>query len=239
MKRKWLTVLCLVVVAMLLTGCDSQQQPNQTFAEVTQYLGPAVTDTPIPVNNDLTGVSDGDATNGDGSSVFADNPYVVDPSANTDTNADANTVADSALGEEGGQNSDAIVYGQADAEATVYPYAGSSPIPLIPVDAPSPTPRTELAFTYVPYEVTSLGLSFQGPAGWVPDDSVNEMYTLTEPEEQIKDGQLGVINLYAVPVNSNAAAARTAAVFFTKPINIPPKIFFKTTRHSTLITVIC
>ncbi|HNW85726.1 MAG TPA: hypothetical protein PLP25_09745 [Candidatus Limiplasma sp.] len=199
MKRKWLTVLCLLAVAALLTGCDSQQQTGQTFAEVTQYLGPAVTDTPVPVNSDVTGVSDGDTT-GDGSdSIFADNPYVVDPSADTAADPDAQA----ALGEESGQTSDTVVYGQADADATVYPYAGSSPIPLIPIDAPSPTPRTALAFTYVPYDVTSLGLSFQAPAGWVPDDSVNEMYTLTEPEAQIKDGQLGVINVYAVPVNSN------------------------------------
>ena len=191
MKRKWLAVLCLVMVAALLTGCEGQQQPNQTFAEVTQYLGPAATDTPVPVNNDVSGVSDG------GDSVFSNNPYVVDPAA--DATVDPN--AETALGEE--DAGDTVVYGQADADATIYPYAGSSPIPLDPVDAPSPTPRSALTFTYVPYDVTSLGVSFDGPAGWVPDDSVSETYTLTEPEAQIKDKQLGIINIYAVPVNSN------------------------------------
>lgn len=200
MKRKLLAVLFLITVAALLTGCDGQQ-PSQTFTEVTQYLGPAATDTPVPVNNDVSGVSDGSAT---GDSVFSNNPYVVDPAANATTDPDAQA----ALGEETTQSgadaaNDTIVYGQATADATVYPYAGSSPIPLDPVDAPSPTPRSALAFTYVPYDVTSLGLSFDGPAGWVADDSVSETYTLTEPEAQIKDGQLGIINIYAVPVNSN------------------------------------
>jgi len=204
MKRKWLAVLCLIAVAALLTGCDGQQQPTQTFAEVTQYLGPAATNTPVPVNNDVTGVSDG-STTGDGSdSVFSNNPYIVDPS--TDATADPN--ADAALGEEGAQtgsdaSNDTIVYGQANADSTVYPYAGSSPIPLDPVDAPSPTPRSALAFTYVTYNVATLGLSFDGPADWVADESVSETYTLTEPEAQIKDGQLGIINIYAVPVNSS------------------------------------
>ena len=58
MKRKWLATLCLLSVAVFLTGCSKQQSPTQTFAEVTQYLGPAAT--AVPVNNDLTGVSDGD-----------------------------------------------------------------------------------------------------------------------------------------------------------------------------------
>ena len=198
MKRKLLAVLCLIVVAAFLTGCSNQTQPTQTFTEVTQYLGPASTATAVPVNSNPSGVSDGDSEAG---SVFSNNPYVVD-----DATTDEDTAA---LGEEDNQDDgtysdgDTIVYGQQNADATVYPYAGSSPIPLDPVDAPTATPRTAVTFTYVPYDVTSLGLSFEAPAGWVPDDSVSEMYTLTEPEQQIKDGQLGILSVYAVPVNNN------------------------------------
>jgi hypothetical protein len=186
MKRKWLAALCLVMIAALLSACDGQQPSNQTFTEVTQYLGPTSTASPVP-----------SAVPADGNSVFSNNPYV----ANTDqgfSEADA-------LGEEDGQDNGvyddgAIANGQAD--TTVYPYAGSSPIPLEPVDAPSPTPRQALSFTYVQYDIPALGLSFEGPAGWVPDTTVSEMYTLTEPEQQIKDGQLGILKLYASPVSS-------------------------------------
>lgn len=194
MKRKWIGALSLLLAAALLTGCESQQ-PAQTFAEVTQYLGPA-TATPVPVNSNVAGVSDASSANTD-ESIFSDNPYL-------DTGA-ADPQAGDALNEEsvGNDSGDTVVYGAPDADATVYPYAGSSPIPLLPVDAPSPTPRSALTFTYVPYEATALGLSFEAPAGWVPDDTVSEAYTLSEPQEQIKDGQLGVLNVYAIPVNNN------------------------------------
>jgi len=189
MKRKWLAVLCLVLVAALLSGCDGQQQSNQTFTEVTQYLGPTSTDTPVPA-------SDSGTTAGD--SVFSDNPYTAA--------TDASYSAQDALNEESYQDNGVYddgtgVYGQAD--TTVYPYAGSTPIPLTPIDAPTPTPRQALTFTYVQYDIASLKLSFEGPAGWTPDESVNEMFTLTEPEQQIKDGQLGIIKIYATPVSSN------------------------------------
>lgn len=205
MKRKWLAMLSLVAVALLLTACAGEQQPSQTFAEVTQYLGPATANTAVPVNNNPVGVSDG--TSG-GDSVFAENPYAAD-GATADETDGTDPNADAALGEEDNQDNGtfadtgAVVYGQADPDATVYPYAGSSPIPLLPIDAPSPTPRSALAFTYVQYDVAALGLSFEGPAGWVPDESVTETYTLTEPEQQLKDGQLGILTLYAVPVNTN------------------------------------
>ena len=200
MKRKWLAALSLLMAAALLSGCTAQQPTTQTFAEVTQYLGVAPTATPVPVDQAA------DAADADGQSVFASNPYAL-----TDETADPN--AEAALGEEDFADDgvldtgDTVVYGAPDPDATVYPYAGSSPIPLDPVDAPTATPRAPLTFTYVPYTLTALGVSFDGPAGWIPDESVNEMFTLSEPVEQIKDGQLGVVTLYAVPVNSNYTEA--------------------------------
>lgn len=201
MKRKWLAALCLLMAAVLLSACTAQQPATQTFAEVTQYLGPAPTEaaTPEPATGDTGDTGD----NAGGDSVFASNPFAVNDGS-TDPNAAA------ALNEEdnGASNeNDTVVYGAPDPDATVYPYAGSSPIPLDPVDAPTATPRAPLTFTYVPYTATALGLTFEAPAGWVPDESVNEMFTLSEPEQQIKDGQLGIVTLYAVPVNSNYTEA--------------------------------
>ncbi len=198
MRRKWLAVLCLLAVAVLLTGCNGQQDSGtQTFTEVTQYLGPTNTATPSPTANT--------SSDGNSDSVFSNNPYMVD---NTAADADADFTAADALGEEDSQDNGVyddttIVYGQADADATVYPYAGSTPIPLLPIDAPTPTPRAPLSFTYVAYNVPSLGLSFEGPAGWVADASVDGIYTLTEPEQQMKDNQLGIVTLSASPVTAN------------------------------------
>lgn len=197
MNRKWLLAMSLLAALALLTACDAQQQTPQTFAEVTQYLGPAPTATAVPVSADAGG-----------DSVFSSNPYVLGAEDGAEDG-----VAQAALGEEDNQDNgvfeeDAtVVYGMTDAETTYYPYAGSTPIPLSPVDAPSPTPRAPITFTYVPYAVAALGVTFEGPAGWIPDESINEMFTLTEPEQQIKAGQLGTVTVYAVPVNSNYSEA--------------------------------
>ncbi len=212
MRRKWLAVLCLLAVAVLLTGCNGQQDSGtQTFTEVTQYLGPTNTATPV-----VTASASND------SSVFSNNPYVVD---NTATDSDAGFTASDALGEEDNQDTGVyddttVVYGQADADATVYPYAGSSPIPLLPIDAPSPTPRAALSFTYVAYNVPSLGLSFEGPAGWVANASVDGIYTLTEPEQQMKDNQLGIVTLSASPVTANYSETELATEIKSRLNNI-------------------
>jgi hypothetical protein len=214
MKRKWLAALCLLCAAAMLTACSGGGQPqsNQVFTEVTQYLGPTatVTETPVPVNTDLTGVSDGTPVDTGDGSIFSQNPYVA---ANADNQG---FTPQDAMNEEAGQADDtvatdapsdqtgALVYGQdTTADSTVYPYAGSSPIPLDPIDAPTPTPRPTLTFTYVDYSAAKLGLNFKGPAGWVSDESVDGVFTLTEPAEQVKDGQAGIVNVYASPVSSN------------------------------------
>jgi hypothetical protein len=200
MKRKWLAALSLVMAALLLTACTAQQPSTQTFAEVTQYLGPAPTATQAPVSQPADSAADG------GQSVFASNPFDV-ADGEADPDAEAALLEEENADDGVYDGGDTVVYGAPDPNATVYPYAGSSPIPLNPVDAPTATPRAPLSFTYVPYAATALGLTFDGPAGWVPDESVNEAFTLSEPEQQLKDGQLGVINLYAVPVNSNYTEA--------------------------------
>ena len=92
---------------------------------------------------------------------------------------------------------------QSGSDATAYPYTGATPIPLDPIDAPTPTPQAPLNFTYITYSPATVGVSFDAPAGWIADDTYNEVFTLLEPESQIKNGQLGIINVYAVPVTSN------------------------------------
>ncbi len=201
MKRPFKLMLLLVMVLVTLSSCAGtpNKQP-QVYEEVTQRLGPAQTPSPTPDVPQDTGDADPEG----GQSVFASNPY--------DLSSDF--TAEDAMGEEDfmddgvydetdtGANTDPLAAYSSGAQ-TVYPYAGSTPIPLDPVDMPSPTPHAPLAFTYVDYAVANLGLTFQGPAGWIPDESDSQAFILSEPEMQVRDGQQALLKIYAVPVNSN------------------------------------
>lgn len=71
--------------------------------------------------------------------------------------------------------------------ATAYSRAGATPIPLDPVDMPTPTPRPALAFTYSRYTANKLGISFESVAGYEVDESQPDTYILKEPEALVKD----------------------------------------------------
>lgn len=61
-------------------------------------------------------------------------------------------------------------------------YAGATPIPLDPIDMPSPTPKPELAFSFGPVEATNLGISFEAPQGWLVDTSSPDAIVLMDPQ---------------------------------------------------------
>ena len=197
MKRQWKIILCLVLVLAALSGCSDSGNSPQVYEEVTQYIGPSATNTPKPAQNNPSQQNEG--------SIFANNPYNMDGDGFTPE--DALGEEDYFEAEDSGDVYDqpgSIFLGQGmDAGATRYPYAGSTPIPLDPVDMPPPTARAPLVFAFVPYNISSLGLTFEGPAGWYPDESVTEQFTLSEPENQVKDNQQCVIKINASLVNSN------------------------------------
>lgn len=196
MKRQWKLALCLMMAALLLTSCSGSGAPNQTvFPEITQNLGlPQVTDVPTP--EPTAEPTPEPATNDDGS-VFTDNPFDGEPEySETDP-----------LTEESYQEpvdlSDSISGNYTVVEETEHTYAGSTPIPLDPVDMPTPTPRPPITFNYVTYTAGSLGLTFEAPSGWIADDSLTEVYSVIEPAEQMMGGQQCVVTIVAVPVNTN------------------------------------
>ncbi|MDO5022055.1 MAG: hypothetical protein Q4E07_01785 [Eubacteriales bacterium] len=82
-------------------------------------------------------------------------------------------------------------------------YAGSSPIPIDPVDMPTPTPRQALTFTYAKYTADKLGLSFESIAGYEVDDTQPNVYILNEPASMVKDNFPVQITLSVVPVGNN------------------------------------
>lgn len=61
-------------------------------------------------------------------------------------------------------------------------YAGATPVVIDPIDKPTATPVPPLTFTYQVYDATKLHLAFEGPVGWVVDESANDTYVLTNPD---------------------------------------------------------
>ncbi len=192
MKRTALVLLCLAAFVLLLTGCQSQ--PEDVIPEVTQFIGPAATDTPAPTTTPTETV---EATFTEEDALAEEDTTLNEPATNV--GFDAGLEAQTSLFTSANVST--------DADATTYPYTGSAPIPLDPIDAPTPTPKAPLNFTYITYSPTTVGVTFEAPAGWIPDETYNEVFTLSEPESQMKDGQLGIINVYAVPVVSDYSIA--------------------------------
>ena len=78
-------------------------------------------------------------------------------------------------------------------------YAGATPVVIDPIDKPTPTPLPALNFTYVTYEANALHLTFEGPAGWVPDESEADTYRLTNPDPSMD--YAATLTVRAIPVN--------------------------------------
>ena len=88
--------------------------------------------------------------------------------------------------EEGGdeeflENLSNIVDVQTPAPTMKSEYAGATPVLVDPIDKPTPTPLPPLTFSYQKYTASALHLTFEGPVGWVEDDSMPDTYILTNP----------------------------------------------------------
>ena len=186
MKRNWKLLLCLMTALVMLTACSGKPS-GEEFPDITQAIGPTATPavpTAPPVQGEVIS----------GESIFDQNPYLEEEFTEEDILAEENYVDPE--------------YGVLEeytpaVEGTVYPYAGSTPIPLDPVDMPTPTPRPDLKFSYADYVASTVGVTFKGPVSWMVDESMPSMLVLSEPTNQVRDGQQCVITLSAEPVSSN------------------------------------
>lgn len=193
MKRNGKLVLCLLLALITLCSCTSKE-PKEDFPDITQAIVPTATPAPQvvePAGNDQP--TDSNTLPVGDPSIFSANPYMDDGSF---TEADA-------LGEENYEDPDESSYVAYAPDTTVYPYAGSTPIPLDPVDMPTPTPKPKLTYTYGAYTASTVGVTFEGPVNWSVDESQPSMLILSEPVTQIKDGQQCIITLSAEPVSGN------------------------------------
>ncbi|MBE0601703.1 MAG: hypothetical protein IH607_07930 [Firmicutes bacterium] len=191
MKRTALVLPCLAAFALLLSGCQNPQE--NIIPEVTQFIGPAATQTPTP----------SPAPEAEPAADFTEEDALAEEEGQVTETLTADFDAGLAA-----QTNLFNVSSTSSADATAYPYTGSTPIPLEPIDAPTPTPQAPLVFTYISYSPATVGVTFEAPAGWIPDETYNEVFTLTEPESQMKNGQLGILNVYAVPVISDYTQAQ-------------------------------
>ena len=84
--------------------------------------------------------------------------------------------------EEGGAAEAVYDNGVTPAPVMQSEYAGATPVKIDPVDKPTPTPLPTITFSYAAYTAANLHLTFEGPAGWIPNDSAADYYSLTNPD---------------------------------------------------------
>lgn len=80
-------------------------------------------------------------------------------------------------------------------------FAGATPVPIDPIDKPTATVVPPLTFTYTVYDATKLGLSFDGPIGWVVDDSASDTYIIYNPDPSVD--YAATLTLRATPVSAD------------------------------------
>ncbi|MBE5783163.1 MAG: hypothetical protein E7329_07620 [Clostridiales bacterium] len=80
-------------------------------------------------------------------------------------------------------------------------YAGATPIPLDPIDMPTPTPRPSLTFSYGAVMADRLGLAFEAPVGWYVDTTAADAIVLTDPVAY--DNVNATLTIRILPVDSD------------------------------------
>ncbi len=80
-------------------------------------------------------------------------------------------------------------------------YAGTTPIPIDPVDMPTPTPRPDLVFNYTAAMSSKLGLQFEMPNDWVVITDSDTTFAIQDPTE--RDNKRATLTITVAPVASN------------------------------------
>lgn len=88
-------------------------------------------------------------------------------------------------------------------------YAGATPIPLNPIDMPTPTPRPPLTFTYGDAVANNLKLSFQAPVGWQMDTSAADTLILQDPNAYDNVNAVMTVKITSVPSAYKLADTKT------------------------------
>lgn len=152
-------ILCLaLVMCALLTGACQQQQTFTTEVTAVPRQEQPVQQTEQAAQNLFSGTVVGSVNYDDGS---------YDPTQEEDTDT---------------EDVDEIAAAPTAAPTMQSEYAGATPVVIDPINKPTPTPLPPITFTYATYEAAALHLTFDAPAGWVPDESEPDSYTLINPD---------------------------------------------------------
>ena len=155
MKKKILCLVLALCAALVLTSCGQQQEefPNQPRQDSGANQQAAVMQEAAEPEEEAPVQSFN----------FDDGSY--NPASEEDESAE-----------------EIISSGVTSAPMIQSEYAGATPVKIDPVDKPTPTPLPAVAFSYTTYTASNLHLSFDGPAGWIVDDTAADTYTLTYPD---------------------------------------------------------
>ena len=157
LKKRILCTVAVICVLFVMTGC----QPKEVFSTElpTQNVQPQEV---IPQEQNLFYGGD---SGYDGTVDFDDGSY--DPAS--EDFGETDTVRLGMLATVAPDNGD-------------YPYGGASPVPIDPIDKPTPTPLPSLTFAYQTYTNSKLHITFEAPVGWLEEEPETDTYKLTNPD---------------------------------------------------------
>lgn len=182
MLKKRILCLVLVLCALLLTAC----QQKEVFSTELPYQ---TTATNVPVQPE----TEPEPVNSAQQDLFGNNNVINFDDGSYDPTSEED-------GE--GEPVDEVAIVLATAAPTMKSeYAGATPVLIDPIDKPTPTPLPKLSFTYTTYTASKLHLSFEGPQGWIADDTENDAFTLINPD--VSMAYPASLTIRVVPVNKN------------------------------------
>ena len=175
--KKRILCLTLILCTAILSSCQNQETFTTEFtAPPQQNQQQAEAQTEQSAAQDLFSGAVVDATN------YDDGSY--DPASEEDPNT---------------EGVDEVAALPTVAPTMQSEYAGATPVVIDPIDKPTPTPLPPITFTYETYQAAALHMTFDAPAGWIPDESEPDSYTLTNPDP-VPDYKAW-LTIRVVPVN--------------------------------------
>lgn len=180
MKKRVFCLLLVILCGVVMAACQKQETyPTQARSDSGSSKSSEIVE--VQIGQDLYSDNSKKVDYDDGS---------YDPASEEGGSEEILTVAQSAM------TAPPIV----DSE-----YAGATPVRIDPIDKPTPTPLPKLTFTYQAYEATALHLKFEGPTGWMVDDSQPDAYILTYPDPSMDYAPQVVIRVSPLSKNYSKA----------------------------------